>query len=102
MIGIAVSMETKNPATFSGAGLKKMGFRLFSFALPTGRPPYQGRVRGLNNECGYEAMRNNGNRGGARGKTAGAFQHHSVAHEHGARNLHRNNDMSNSGNVISQ
>jgi hypothetical protein len=71
----------KNPATVSGAGLKKTGFILFSFALLAGRP-YQGGVQVLNNKSGDEAMRKNSNRGRTRGKRAGLFQHHSVAHEH--------------------
>jgi hypothetical protein len=98
MIKVLVSRETKNPATFSGAGLKKTGFRLFSFALPASRP-YQGGVHVLNNKCGYEGMRKNGNRGGTVAKSAGCFQRHSVAHQHGARNLPRNKDMSNGGNA---
>jgi len=98
MIKVLVSRETKNPATFSGTGLKKTGFRLFSFALPASRP-YQGVVQVLNKKCGYEGMQKNGNRGGTVVKSAGCFQRHSVAHQHGARNLLRNKDMSNGGNA---
>src|SRR5215471_9075567 len=93
MIGFRFSRETKNPATFSGAGLKKTGFKLFSFALPAG-PPYQGRVQILNNGCGYEAIQKNSNRGTTRGKSA-VLQHHSVAHQHCAWKIHRNKYMSN-------
>jgi len=86
-------MGNKKPCHLSGAGLKKTGFKLFSLALPPG-PPYQGRVQVLNNECGYEAIRNNGNRGRARGKNAG-LQHHWVAHQHCAWKIPRNKYMSN-------
>src|SRR5579872_3304369 len=44
-------------------------------------------------------MRSNGNRRRTRGKSAGIVHHHSVAHQHGGRNIPRNNDMSNSSNV---
>jgi hypothetical protein len=93
MIGVSVFKETKNPATFSGAGLKKTGFKLFSFALPASRP-YQVGGQVLNNGCGYEAIRKNGNRGGTRLKSAG-LQHHSVARQHCASKIHRNKHMSN-------
>src|SRR5215471_11862907 len=59
MIGFRFSRETKNPATFSGAGLKKTGFKLFSFAPLAGRPSQGGR-QVLNNKCGYKITRNNG------------------------------------------
>jgi hypothetical protein len=99
MIGVSGSRKTKNPATFSGAGLKKTGFKLFSFALAANRA-YQGGVQVLNNNCGYKMMPNNGNRGRTRCKSACLFPHHSVAHEHGARNVHRNKDMSNGGESL--
>ncbi|HZR21063.1 MAG TPA: hypothetical protein VFE51_27515 [Verrucomicrobiae bacterium] len=98
MIEVSVSRETKNPAPFSGAGRKKTGFKLFSFALPACRP-YRGGVQELNNKCGYGGIRKNGSRGGAGGETAGIFLHHLVAHRHSAWNVHPNNDMSNGGNV---
>ena len=77
-----------------GGRAEENRIRLFSFALPAGRP-YQRGVQALINECGYGALRNNGNRGGARVNSAGLVQHHSVAHQHGAPNLHRNKDKSN-------
>jgi hypothetical protein len=72
MVGVSVSRETKNPATFSGAGLNKTGFKLFSFALPSSRP-YPGGVKVFNNECGYEAIRWNGNPGGTLCKAPAFF-----------------------------
>src|SRR5262245_34626187 len=59
---VGVSRETKSPATFSGAGLKKTGFKLFSFALPAPRP-YQDGIRVFNKNCAHDAIRKNGNLG---------------------------------------
>jgi hypothetical protein len=75
MIGVSVFKGNKKPCHLFGSRAEENRFKLFSFALPASRP-YQGGVQVLNNECGCEAMRNNGNRGGMRVKSAGLFQHH--------------------------
>ncbi|MDE3148372.1 MAG: hypothetical protein KGL37_02790, partial [Acidobacteriota bacterium] len=72
--------KQKSPATFSGAGLKKTGFKLFSFALPPGPPCVDG-VEALPNDSGQQAIRRREASGGAaRGKTAGRLQDHAMAH----------------------
>ena len=94
LVGVLDFKGNKKPCHLFGSRAEKNRVILFSFALPASRP-YLGGVQVLSNECGYEAVWKKSYLGWARGKNAGLFRHHSVAHQHGARNLHRNEDMSN-------
>src|SRR5690242_17089258 len=98
MIGLQVFQGNKKPCYLFGSRAEENRYKLFSFAPLVGRP-CQGVAQGLNSKCGYEATRNNGNHGGADGETDGIFQHHLVACQHGGRNVHSNDGMSNGGNV---
>src|SRR6185369_12183707 len=89
------SRENKKPCYLFGSRAEENRVKLFSFALPVGRP-YQDGVRGFNNESGHGAIRKNGNLGQTRGISVGLYQHHLDEHQHGAWKVHLNRAMSNS------